>query len=443
MQRRHLPVFRLACLLVAATNAACVTNVNGVATAGRVGLSGNRINSGGDDLGTSKSQPASSAPTSPPGTPAPTPVPSGPVATSAPPSPNPTMTVAPTPVPILASPGTSAPSSPPSGQPPCGGGFVSFGGKFPTPPETMAIGPKGDIYAADATQIYRMDPSGAITALAGGRFPGEADGTGEAARFTGIAEIYYHAKTNLLYIRDRTSLRTMTTAGEVTTPKTASGGTLMPGRMPCMVDIGEIVEPIGNMLVRHVPQLGAPAAATYSLWQAPPGSAGGREGYTTIVVAGSSEAGDHDGDALSARFFNIADVVSDDVDFYVADMQNHKIKKVSAAGVVTTLAGDGTPGYADGPTGASKLSSPADLALGPNGAIYVYDSGNEMIRVLARNGQLSTLGMVRNRAFPFRGQIYVDAAGDVLVPGGDGIQKFTPASSPCSAPATAAPAITK
>ena len=70
------------------------------------------------------------------------------------------------------------------------------------------------------------------------------------------------------------------------------------------------------------------------------------------------------------RWFNV----------YVADTQNHKIQKITEAGVVTTLAGSGVAGYADGAGTAAQFDLPTGVAVDSNGNVYVAEAGNNCIR---------------------------------------------------------------
>jgi DNA-binding beta-propeller fold protein YncE len=70
---------------------------------------------------------------------------------------------------------------------------------------------------------------------------------------------------------------------------------------------------------------------------------------------------------------------------YVADTQNHCIRRITPEGVVSTLAGSGSSGYADGIGTAAKFHSPCDVAVNSAGTvIYVADSNNYRIRKLTR-----------------------------------------------------------
>lgn len=78
--------------------------------------------------------------------------------------------------------------------------------------------------------------------------------------------------------------------------------------------------------------------------------------------------------------------------FVVADTGNHAIRRVSEAGEVTTLAGDGTPGYVDSADPrTARFNRPLGLAVDDDGAIYVADAGNHVIRKIEPRGRVTTL----------------------------------------------------
>jgi sugar lactone lactonase YvrE len=77
---------------------------------------------------------------------------------------------------------------------------------------------------------------------------------------------------------------------------------------------------------------------------------------------------------------------------YVSDSVNHTIKKITAAGVVTTLAGtEGVSGYADGTGAAARFDIPKGIAVDSNGTVYVSDSNNHTIRKITSVGVVTTL----------------------------------------------------
>lgn len=84
----------------------------------------------------------------------------------------------------------------------------------------------------------------------------------------------------------------------------------------------------------------------------------------------------------------------------VADTYNDRIRIVSAAGDVTTLAGDGTPGMLDGPAPTSRFDTPTGLALAPDGAVIVADTGNDVLRRISPDGWVTTLPSVDRSGLP-------------------------------------------
>ena len=76
---------------------------------------------------------------------------------------------------------------------------------------------------------------------------------------------------------------------------------------------------------------------------------------------------------------------------YVADMRNNRIRKITPAGIVTTLAGSGVTGTQDGTGTAATFAMPAGIAVAPDGTVYVSDYGSSRIRKIAPNGTVTTL----------------------------------------------------
>jgi sugar lactone lactonase YvrE len=96
----------------------------------------------------------------------------------------------------------------------------------------------------------------------------------------------------------------------------------------------------------------------------------------------------------AAARFNAPDGVALDTagNVYVADANNHTIRKVTAAGVVTTLAGTaGLSGSTDGTGAAAHFSFPSGVAIDSAGSLYVADFGNHTIRKVTADGVVTTL----------------------------------------------------
>src|SRR5476651_1381346 len=115
-------------------------------------------------------------------------------------------------------------------------------------------------------------------------------------------------------------------------------------------------------------------------------------GGVVTTLAGSGTLGYVDGTGLGAQFYSPQGVVADaNGNVYVADYGNNLIRKVTAAGVVTTLAGSGTAGYADGTGTGSAFKSPRGMTIDGSGNLYVADLGNNLIRKVTSAGVVTTI----------------------------------------------------
>src|SRR5215213_815264 len=109
------------------------------------------------------------------------------------------------------------------------------------------------------------------------------------------------------------------------------------------------------------------------------------------TLAGSSE-GLADGIGTSASFNTpSALALGPDGNLYVADTGNNRIRKITPAGQVSTVAGDGTAGYVDGPAATAQFNGPIGLTVSGDGDIYVADTYNDVIRMITTDGQVTTI----------------------------------------------------
>ena len=110
------------------------------------------------------------------------------------------------------------------------------------------------------------------------------------------------------------------------------------------------------------------------------------------TIAGDGTAGFADGSSATAKFNGpISVCVSTAGNFYVADSANHCVRMISSAGVVSTIAGDGTKGFADGPSATAKFNDPRAVCVDTAGNLVVADRGNNRVRMISSAGVVSTI----------------------------------------------------
>ena len=110
------------------------------------------------------------------------------------------------------------------------------------------------------------------------------------------------------------------------------------------------------------------------------------------TLAGSGVEGDADGAGTAAQFSFPSGVAADaSGNVYVADLQNEKIRKITPDGVVSTLAGSGTRGAVEGIETAAQFDGPAGVAVDASGNVYVAETRNTKIRKITPAGAVSTL----------------------------------------------------
>ncbi|HEY6167113.1 MAG TPA: hypothetical protein VI454_03675, partial [Verrucomicrobiae bacterium] len=248
-------------------------------------------------------------------------------------------------------------------------------------PTGTAVDASGNVYVADSVNstIRRISSAGIVSTLAGlAGTPGTNDGTGSSAQFFGATGVATDGTGNLVIADVQNhTIRKITTAGIVT---------------------------------------------------------------TVAGLAGTS--GTNNGTGSAARFNGPYGATVDGSGvIYVADANNHAIRKIDALGTVTTFAGQpGTSGTNNGTGGAAQFKTPRGVAVDALSNVYVADSFNHLIRKITPAGSVSTLagtagisgtndGTGSAARFSFPSGVAVDGAGNVYVSdyGNHTIRKITPA----------------
>ncbi|WIE80883.1 NHL repeat-containing protein [Curtobacterium sp. MCSS17_016] len=111
------------------------------------------------------------------------------------------------------------------------------------------------------------------------------------------------------------------------------------------------------------------------------------------TIAGTGSRGTADGPAATAQFNDPSDVAVDGLgNIYVTDYGSYTIRKITPAGLVSTYAGvPGTAGYRDGPAAQAQFAGAYGLTTDLNGNLYVADGDNRVIRKITTDGTVTTI----------------------------------------------------
>jgi RHS repeat-associated protein len=298
-------------------------------------------------------------------------------------------------------------------------------------PDSVAADAAGNIYVADSFRgvIYKMDTGGNRTPFAGGFNWWGYSGDGGLAT---DAQLY---KPNGLAVDD-------------------SGNVYVTDLYRIRkIDISGIITTIAGTGVQGYTGDDGPAAQA-QLWS-PKGIAVDREGciyfaendahrirkidpngiITTIAGTGSSGFSGDGGPAVNASLSNPYDVAVDGYgNLYIADSNNNRIRRVDPAGIITTIAGSGDGGFwggsfsgDGGPAVNAKMRIPKDVDVDSAGNVYISDTANLRIRLVNRNGIITTIAgsgtygwdsathPAAQAAFKDTSGIAVDAGGNIFV----------------------------
>ena len=134
------------------------------------------------------------------------------------------------------------------------------------------------------------------------------------------------------------------------------------------------------------------------------------------TIAGSGEPGSEGdgGPATAARLqAPKALAVDGDGSIYIADGTAHRIRRVTPAGTISTFAGTGETGYSGdgGPATQARIWAPQDIAIGPAGRVWIADAGNSLVRLVDRDGTIASLGTPEGGRLTYRVQALLPVSG--------------------------------
>jgi sugar lactone lactonase YvrE len=253
-------------------------------------------------------------------------------------------------------------------------------------PGGMAVDRDGNIYIAEYYgTIRKITPAGIVTILAGAAgLPGFTDGVGGAARFSTPSALAVDGSGNV-YVADTYghTIRKITPAAVVTTLAGSAGrsgyvdGTGAAARF--RYPMGIAADAAGNVFVSDTDN--------FVIRKITP------DGVVSTLAGMADETGSTDGVGSSARFVGPGGL---DVDasgnLFVADFRNHTIRRITPNGAVTTYAGSaGNSGYVDGNVAVARLNVPSDVALDATGNVFITDNRNQCVRRISPAGLVTTI----------------------------------------------------
>ncbi len=256
--------------------------------------------------------------------------------------------------------------------------------RFDTPHDIARALDLGFVLADTGNHTIRwLKGPGTTATLAGtAGAPGFADGAGAAARFFEPRGIAKGATSYLVADTANHAVRVVSEDGGTTT---LAGSAALAGTADASgagarfgSPAGVAIDPLGTVFVADT--------ANYTI------RAIDTAGAVTTLAGTAGQAGSQDGTGADARFAApYAIAVGSQGVLYVADRDDHTVRRITG-GVVATLAGAaGAAGSSDGAGADARFRGPAGIAVGAGGTVYVADRENHTVRAIAADGSVTTL----------------------------------------------------
>lgn len=254
-------------------------------------------------------------------------------------------------------------------------------------PAGLAMDTNGNLYIADSQNhtIRKLSTNGMVTSFAGRPgHHGSADGTGTNAFFNCPTGIAV-AANGALYVSDtgNCTIRHISTKGVVTTLAGTAGW-------------AGAADSAGSLARFNAP-LGIGVSSGGTIYIADSGNYTVRKmtlaGVVTTLAGLPGVWGSADGSGAAARFNGPVGIgVDASGNIFVSDANNYTIRRITPAGVVSTWAGlAGAEGSTDGKGNAARFGKPAELKIAPNGNLFVVDAFNGVIRQVDTNRVVTTV----------------------------------------------------
>ena len=235
----------------------------------------------------------------------------------------------------------------------------------------------GNLYVCDEfAAVRKITPAGAVTTLAGNGTMGFANGTGRNAIFNVIINIVVDASGNI-FVTDQFNnmIRKVTQAGVVTT----FAGNLNPGFVngngtgaSFNYPFGLTIDPSGNLYVGD--------RYNYVIRKITPAG-------DVSTFAGNGLGGFADGTVSTASFSEVEGMAFDAIgNLYIADELNERIREITPAGIVSTVAGNGNPRSVNGVGQTASFSDPVGITLDGKGNAYITEFSGNIVSKLVLTG---------------------------------------------------------